>query len=322
MAGYALKRALLILPTLLLVSLVVFAILRVIPGDPALLILNSGGEGGSNTRASAEQLAALRHKLGTDRPLAVQYASWIAGILTLNAGESFITGRSVLSEIVERVPVSAELAAMTAIVSAGIALPLGVIAATHLDTRTDYLVRFVAKAGLSLPIFWTGTLVILGLSALFRWTPPLSYAPLWEQPWENLQQMVWPALVMGFYQMAILASMMRASVLSVLPEPYVQTARAKGVHERTVVTRHVVKNALLPVVTIAGLQFGSLLGGVVILEQIFAVPGVGRLLVDAILQRDYPVVQTTVVMFAGLLVLMNLAVDLSYAWLDPRIRHG
>jgi len=171
MTGYALKRALLILPTLLLVSLVVFAILRVIPGDPALLILNSGGEGGSNTRASAEQLAALRHKLGTDRPLAVQYASWIAGILTLNAGESFITGRSVLSEIVERVPVSAELAAMTAIVSAGIALPLGVIAATHLDTRTDYLVRFVAKAGLSLPIFWTGTLVILGLSALFRWTP-------------------------------------------------------------------------------------------------------------------------------------------------------
>jgi peptide/nickel transport system permease protein len=322
MAGYALKRALLIVPTLVLVSLVVFAILRVIPGDPALLILSSGGEGGSNSRATADQLAALRHKLGTDRPLAVQYASWIEGILTLNAGESFITGRSVLNEIAERVPVSAELAAMTAIVSAGVALPLGIIAATHLDTRTDYLVRFVAKAGLSLPIFWTGTLVILGLSAFFRWTPPLSYAPLWEQPWENLQQMVWPALVMGFYQMAILASMMRASMLSVLPEPYVQTARAKGVHEHTVVTRHVVKNALLPVITIAGLQFGSLLGGIVILEQIFAVPGVGRLLVDAILQRDYPVVQTTVVMFAGLLVLINLAVDLSYAWLDPRIRHG
>jgi peptide/nickel transport system permease protein len=318
---YIVKRLLLAVPTLFLVTVLIFMLLRVLPGDPADLILSGGGDAGGGSRATPEEVAALRSKLGTDRPLPIQYVTWIGGLFKLDAGESFVTGRPVLAEVAGRVPVSAQLALMAAAISTLVAVPLGVIAAARRNTPYDYAARIVSIIGMTAPIFWTGTLVILGLSFAFRWVPPVSYAELWENPLENLQQMIWPALVMGFYHTTILSRMTRASVLAVLGEDYIRTARAKGLREGFVLRRHALRNALLPIITLAGLQFGALLGGVVILEQIFSVPGLGRLLVDAILKRDFPVVQATILFFAGAVVVTTLVVDLLYAWLDPRVSY-
>jgi peptide/nickel transport system permease protein len=317
---YIAKRLLLAIPTLFLVTLLIFVLLRVLPGDPAVLILGGGGDAGG-VRATPAEIAALQVKLGTDQPIPLQYVKWISGLLTLDAGASFVSGRPVLSELLGRLPVSAELALMTIVISTVAALPVGVLAAARRNTAYDYVARIVSTLGMTMPIFWTGTLVILGLSFAFRWVPPVAYVDLWQDPHENLQQMIWPALVMGFYQTTVLARMTRASVLSVLNEDYIRTARAKGLRETILLRRHALRNALLPIVTVAGLQFGALLGGVVILEQIFSVPGLGRLLVESILKRDFPVVQASILFFAVAVTLTTLVVDVLYAWLDPRVSY-
>lgn len=316
MFQYILRRLLVFIPTVLAVSLIVFMLMRVLPGDVATMIL---GEGGSN---KPEDVQRLTSELGLDRPLPVQYADWIFGVIRLDAGSSLWSKEPVLTEIGRRLPLTMELAVLTFIVSMAVALPTGIIAATRRGTWMDYAARIFSVAGLAMPNFWVGTLIVLALVSWFNWSPPLGYAHFFEDPIKNLQQIIWPAVALGYAQAAILSRMTRSSLLEVLREDYVRTAHAKGLRERSVVLRHALRNALLPVVTLSAIQFANVLGGTVVLETVFSLPGLGRYLVDGIGRRDYPVVQTLVLLFACIFVGVNLIVDLLYAVMDPRIRYA
>lgn len=318
MRQYVLRRLLIAVPTLFLVSVAIFLIMRVIPGDVALIIL-SGSEGSGV--ADPKQMDELRHRLGLDQPLPQQYLSWVGGILRLDPGRSLKTDRPIADEIAGALPVTLELIVFSTLVSFCIAIPLGVLSAMHQDTELDYIFRVATVGGLAMPVFWTATLVILILTMAFNWMPPLGFVTLFEDPLKNIQQMVWPVLVLGYYQAAVLGRMTRSQMLEVLRQDYVRTARAKGLRELTLIYAHALKNALLPIVTLSGLQFGVLIGGTMLLEIIFVLPGLGTTLVESILSRDYPIVQTIVLLIAVLQVLVNLAVDMTYAWLDPRIRY-
>jgi peptide/nickel transport system permease protein len=242
-------------------------------------------------------------------------------MVSLNPGDSIFTNEPIPVALRKAIPVTLELAALAILLGLAIAIPVGVLSATHQDTGADYVGRVVAVSGLSLPDFWLGTLVITFAAIWLHWIPPIGYASLWESPWRNLQQFLLPAAVLGFRLSAATMRMTRSTVLEVLREDYVRTAWAKGLAGRLVVYKHALKNALIPVVTIVGGQLGTLLAGTVVVETIFALPGMGRLTVEAILFRDYPVVQTNVMLVAATLVTLNLVVDLTYAWLDPRIRY-
>jgi len=312
------RRLLMLIPILVGVSLLVFIIMRMVPGDVATMILmGPSGELG----ARQEDIAALRHKLGLDRPLPIQYLSWMQGMLTLNVGESLWSGKPVFEEVLERLPLTLELALLSVLISACIALSTGVLSAIRQDTWVDYVFRAVSIAGLSVPNFWMGTLVILILSRYFFWSPPLGYVHVYEDPLTNLQQLIWPALVLGYSLAAVTSRMTRSSMLEVLREDYVRTAWAKGLTEPAVVMRHAFRNALLPVLTLSAIQLGTLIGGTVIMETIFTLPGIGRYLVDSIFHRDYPVTQTIITIMAVKFVFINLIVDLLYGLIDPRIRY-
>ncbi len=317
MSRYLLRRLIATVPVLIGVSLIVFVIMRVAPGDVAQMILS--GESGSG--ASAEEVQQLRHRLGLDRPYYAQYVTFLAGLVRLDPGESLWTGQPILLELGRRIPITLELAVMAVVISWAIALPTGVLSAVFQDTWVDYAFRILSVAGLAVPAFWTGTLLLLLLAQHLHWMPPLGYVSPMDNPRLNVQQFIWPALIIGYATSAILSRMTRSAVLEVLREDYVRTARAKGVRGAVVVGRHVLKNALPPVVTLSAVQMGNLLGGAVISETIFTLPGVGRFLVDAILHRDYPVVQTIVILFAVVVVTLNLLTDVLYAWFDPRTRY-
>jgi len=312
---YVLRRLLLAIPVLLLSSLIVFGLMRVMPGDALTALMAESGSVGER------ELKKLQRELGLDRPYYQQYAIWLWQMVTLNPGYSIFTNEPIAVALKKAIPVSVELATLAMILGLAIAIPIGVISATRQDTASDYLGRIVAVSGLSLPDFWLGTLIITFAAIWFRWIPPLGYASLWEAPRTNLQQFLLPAAVLGYRLAAATMRMTRSTVLEVLREDYVRTAWAKGLAGRMVVYKHALKNALIPVITIIGGQLGTLLAGTVIVETIFALPGMGRLTIEAILYRDYPVVQTNVMLVAGTLVTLNLLVDLSYAWLDPRIRY-
>jgi peptide/nickel transport system permease protein len=314
---YLLKRLLLIVPTLLGVAALVFVIMRVIPGDVALLILG-GDQGGQIDKA---QLAAMHHQLGLDQPLSVQFAKWLWGVLRLDFGASLWTGRPVIEELLVRLPLSLELAVLATIVSVLLAIPLGMLAAARQDTWVDYLVRVVSVGGLAIPSFWIGILIILLLVIRFGWGPPLEYTPPWVDPWANFQQMVWPVITVGYRYAAVTTRMTRSTLLEVMRDDYIRTAWAKGLAERTIVIRHALKNAMLPVIALIGTEFAFLIGGLVVTETVFTLNGVGRFVVDAVAHRDYPVVQALVFVIAGSFVIVNLLVDLTYAWFDPRIRY-
>ena len=317
MSRYLLRRLIATVPVLIGVSLIVFVIMRVAPGDVAQMILS--GESGSG--ASAEEVQQLRHRLGLDRPYYAQYLTFLAGLVRLDPGESLWTSQPILLELGRRIPITLELAVMAVVISWAIALPTGILSAVFQDTWVDYVFRVFSVAGLAVPAFWTGTLLLLLLAQHLHWMPPLGYVSPMDNPRLNVQQFIWPALIIGYATSAILSRMTRSAVLEVLREDYVRTARAKGVRGAVVVGRHVLKNALPPVVTLSAVQMGNLLGGAVISETIFTLPGVGRFLVDAILHRDYPVVQTIVILFAVVVVTLNLLTDVLYAWFDPRTRH-
>jgi peptide/nickel transport system permease protein len=316
MRMYLVKRLALVGPTLLGVATIVFVLLRVVPGDVVLLRL--AGEGG---RVAEETLRAERARLGLDRPLWRQYVDWVAGLARGDLGLSMWTGRPVSQEIRLRLGLSLELTILATVVSVVVAIPLGILAALHRATWIDYSLRAFTLIGLSMPSFWVGVMTILMLLVLFRWSPPLTFTPIWEDPVANLSQLAWPALVVGFRSVALSARMMRSSLLEVLGEDYVRTARAKGLAERGVVRRHAVRNALLPVVTVVGLEAAVILGGLVVTEQVFSLNGLGRLLLEAVTRRDYTLTQGLVMLSASAFVAMNLLVDLCYAWLDPRIRY-
>ena len=320
MQYYAARRVLLFVPTMVILSLLVFLFLRIIPGDPAELILG-GGVGGSGS-FSEEDLNNVRKALGTDRPLHVQYGSWIWDVLHGDFGTSYSKNTSISGELKDRIPLTLELAALAMAISFVLALPLGVISAVTQNSPFDYLSRIVSFVGVAVPNFVVGLVTIYLLVQLFGWIPPFGYAAPWEGLGRNLEQMIFPAITLAVFMMAFIARVTRSSMLEVLREDYIRTARAKGLGERTVVFLHALKNASLPILTVSGWGFGILLGGSVIVEQIFALPGLGSFLVDAIFARDYPVIQAEVFVIAGMVLLVNLVVDLLYGFLDPRIRFG
>lgn len=303
----------------MLVTGLLFVLLRVIPGDPAILILTGGtGEG----QFSPQDLANLRAKLGTDQPLYLQYARWMGDLLRGDLGTAMFYGTSIRSEIGARFPVTLELAVLSAIVSWSLAIPLGAFSALRRDSALDYATRIFVFLGVSIPIFVTGIVIVYLLVRLFNWFPPIGYASLWTDPPRNLQQMIFPALALAFFELNFTARITRSAFLEVLGEDYIRTARAKGLPQRRITYVHALKNALLPVVTVMGWSFGRLLGGSIIIERIFLVPGMGTLLLDAVVRRDYTLIQGIVLVFTSVVLAANLVVDLLYAWLDPRIRYA
>ena len=314
---YFVRRLLSVVPTLVLVSVIIFGIMRVLPGDVALMVL-IGPDGEGNP--TAEELATVRTELGLDRPLIVQYSSWLLGMAKLDVGKSLWSGEPVFKELFKRFPLSAELGLFAVTISLIIAVPLGIVAAVKRGTLVDYVARVFALGGLSIPSFWVGVLVILTLVTYFSWTAPLGYVGPLQNPWTNFQQLVFPALALGYAEAALVSRLVRSSLLEVLREDYVRTARSKGLKERHVIIRHALRNSLLPVITVLGITVAGIIGGTVVMETVFTLPGVGRYMVDAINHRDYPVVQTLTFLFALVYALVNLSVDLIYAVIDPRIR--
>ena len=315
MYKYVLRRVLLAVPVLVLSSLIVFGLMRVMPGDALTALMAESGNVGE------KELQKLRKDLGLDLPYYQQYLVWVWQMVSFNPGDSIFTNEPIPVALRKAIPVTLELATLAMILGLVIAIPIGVLSATHQDRLSDYVGRVVAVSGLSMPEFWLGTLVITFAAIWFHWMPPIGYVSFWESPWKNLQQFLVPAAILGFRLSAATMRMTRSTVLEVLREDYVRTAWAKGLAGKIVVYKHALKNALIPVVTIVGGQLGVLLAGTVVVETIFALPGMGRLTVEAILYRDYPVVQTNVMLVAGTLVTLNLLVDMTYAWLDPRIRY-
>jgi peptide/nickel transport system permease protein len=316
MQRYVIGRLLLMIPTLLGVAILTFAIMRVVPGDVVLLrYTQSGGS------VPEEIIERERKLLGLDKPLHEQFADYMTGIVRLDFGRSFWTDRPVTEEIAGRLGISLELAILATLLATTLALPLGVLAAVKQDTWIDYAIRVFSIGGLAMPSFWLGIMAILLLVILFHWAPPLIFVPIWEDPMENLAQLIWPAIVVGYRYSAVATRMTRSSVLEVLREDYVRTARAKGLRETLVIVRHALRNSLLPVVTVISLEFAFLFGGLVVTEQVFNVNGLGKLLVDAVSHRDYTLVQALVLLFSFVFVFVNFVVDLLYGVMDPRIRY-
>lgn len=313
MGLYIMRRLLAMVPVLLLVSMVVFSLLHLTPGDPALSIL---GE-----EATPQQVEALRNKLGLNQPIPVQYVKWLGAVLRGDLGRSVRSNQPVSEAIAERLPVTVELALLSMVISLAIAIPAGIISAMRRNSLVDTTATLVALLGVSLPNFFLAILLILIFGVKLGWLPPFGYQPLNMGLAENLRRMILPAITLGTALAAIVTRMMRSSLLEVLDQDYVRTARAKGLSESRMIRAHALKNALMPVVTIVGLQIGGLLGGAIITESIFVLPGIGRLLVDAIFQRDFPLVQGVVLFVSLAFLFSNFAVDLLYAYLDPRIRY-
>jgi peptide/nickel transport system permease protein len=317
MGKYIVRRFLLMFPTLLGVAAVIFLLLRVIPGDVVEAKLMSG----EGQAATAGVMAAERAKLGLDQPVWKQFALWVWGLLHLDLGVSMWTGAPITEEIKLRFALSLQLAIMATVVATVLAIPLGILSALRQDTWVDYVVRIFSIAGLAVPSFWLGILMILGLLIVFKWLPPMVYTPFWVNPWQNLAQLIWPALAVGYRYSAVATRMTRSSMLEVLREDYIRTARAKGLWLKLILVRHALKNAMLPVVTVIGLEFAFLLGGLVVTEQVFNLNGLGLLFVQAIARRDYTLTQALVLLVAFTFIFVNFLMDVAYAWLDPRIRH-
>ena len=315
MHRYIIRRLLLMIPTLLGVAMLVFLLLRVAPGD--IVMLKYAGTGAF---APQEALDQERAQLGLDKPLWEQFVRWIWGIVRLDFGNSMWTGRPITEEILIRLELSLQLAIMATVVAILLAIPLGTIAALKQDTWVDYFVRVFSIAGLAMPSFWLGILIILFFLIVFKWLPPLTFTSFAVDPKANLAQLIWPALAVGYRYSAMATRMTRSSVLEVLREDYIRTARAKGLWEKLILSRHALKNAMLPVITVIGLEFAFLIGGLVVTEQVFNLNGIGMLFVESITRRDYTMTQALVLLVSFAFILVNFIVDLLYAWLDPRIR--
>ena len=318
MGRYTVKRISLFIPTVLLMTILVFVVMRIIPGDPAISILEGDG-GGSYT---IEDLERVRAELGTDRNLFIQYVGWIGGIMQGDFGDSFWFKSPVMTELGDRIPRTLELAVMAIVMAVLFSVPLGIMSAIKPDSWLDLGARTFTIIGIAIPNFLVAVLMILFLLAVFDWLPPLGYVELWEDPLKNLQQMIFPAIALAIYDMAFIARVTRSAMMEVLREDYMRTARSKGLSERVVLVRHGLKNAILPILTISGWQFARLFEGAVIIESIFLIPGVGRILIEAIFHRDFPMIQAVIVVIGAGVLLINLVVDLLYGWLDPRIRYN
>jgi peptide/nickel transport system permease protein len=311
-----LNRLLLMIPTLIGVAVLVFFMLRIVPGDVVEVKLR--GDGGNVTQ---EVIDMERKRFGLDRPILVQFKDWMIGLATLDLGTSMWTERPVIEEISLRLELSLEVAILATMFAVLLAVPLGTVAALMRDTWVDYTVRIFTIGGLSIPSFWFGMLIMLSLLAFFNWLPPITFTPIYVDPVANLTQLIWPAMAVGYRYCAVTARMIRSSLLEVMTEDYIRTARAKGVFEKLVVSRHALRNALLPAITVIGLEFAFLIGGLVVTEQVFNLNGIGQLFVQSVSRNDFMLIQGMVMMIAVFYVFVNLIVDLLYAVFDPRIRY-
>jgi peptide/nickel transport system permease protein len=315
MRRYIVGRLLLMIPTLVGVAILTFVIMRAVPGD--IVALKYAGSPVPQSVIDEE-----RHLLGLDKPMWEQFVVWMGDIARFDLGTSLWTGNSVVEEIQVRFPLSLELAFIATLLAIAIALPLGVIAAVRQDSWVDYAIRVFSIGGLAMPSFWIGILMILTTLTIWGWAPPLTFTPFTEDPIANLAQLILPAIAVGYRYSAVSLRMTRSTVLEVLREDYVRTARAKGLRETIVVMRHALRNALLPVVTVISLEFAFLIGGLVVTEQVFNLNGIGKLLVDAVAHRDYTLIQAIVLLLAAVFVFINFLVDMIYVVLDPRIRYS
>jgi peptide/nickel transport system permease protein len=315
-AGFAARRFLLAIPTIIGISIIIFLMVRLMPGDIVDVLL------GGDAVATEEQKQQVREQLGLTGSYPEQYWRWASGAVTGDLGDSYRNAEPV-SDILERaVPITLELMILALLIATLIGVPLGVISAVRRDSVSDYASRVGGLIGVSIPSFWLATLLLLFTSRVFGWVPPITYVPFFDDPLANLSQFILPAISISVFTLAIVMRMVRATMLEVLSQDYVRTARAKGVKHRLVVYRHALRNALIPVVTIIGFEIGILMGGAAIVEIIFGLPGVGYVLLQSIFNRDYPVVQGATVLIAVIFVLANTLVDIVYGWLDPRISHG
>jgi peptide/nickel transport system permease protein len=315
MLRYVLQRILLMIPTLLGVAVLVFFLLRIMPGDVVLMMYSDAAN------IPKHVIEMERARLGLDQPLHIQFFKWIGGALQGDFGISMWTGKPVAQEIAVRLELSLQVAIMATILAILIALPLGTLSALFKDTWIDHVIRVISIAGLAIPSFWLGMLIILSLLTFFAWHPPLMFTPFFENPKANLSQLIWPAIAVGYRYSAVATRMTRSSILEVLQEDYIRTARAKGVFEHLVIARHAMRNAMLPVVTVIGLEFAFLIGGLVVTEQVFNLNGIGKLFVQAVARGDYTMIQALVLLVATCFIVVNFAIDLLYAALDPRIRY-
>ena len=311
------------LPTLLGAAILVFFLLRAIPGDVCEVRL-----AGSGLYVDEAEIELCREKLGLTKPLFVQFVDFVTGYFRWDLGDSMWTGKPVTEEIAVRFPLSLQGAIMATVVAVLFAIPLGAISAIKQDTWIDYVVRSFSIAGIAMPSFWLGILIILGLLIGTQhffgtpWMPPITYVPLYEDPLRNLSQLIWPAVATGYRYSAVATRMTRSALLEVLREDYIRTARAKGMIEKIIINRHALKNAMLPVLTIIGIEFAFLMGGLVVTEQVFNLNGIGKLFVESVQAQDFAMTQQLVMLVVLIAVLTNFVVDLFYAWLDPRIRYG
>jgi peptide/nickel transport system permease protein len=322
MFRYVVKRLLLMIPTLFGAAVLIFLLMRAIPGDICYLRLAAGGG-----TVAPDVLRICRAELGLDQPLIAQFLTFIKGLVTFDFGKSMWTNRPIIEEIGLRFQLSLQVAIMATLTAILIAIPLGTISAVRQNTWIDYFVRTFTIAGIAMPSFWLGILIILGILITSKawfgvaWMPPIRYVPLWEDPWYNLSMLIWPALATGYRYSAVATRMTRSALLEVLREDNVRTARAKGLYEKLVINRHALRNALLPVVTVLGIEFAFLMGGLVVTEQVFNLNGLGKLFVESVLNHDYQMTQILVMLVVAIFAFTNFVVDILYAWLDPRIRY-
>lgn len=315
MQAYIARRLLALLPTLFFASLIVFMSMRLIPGDVIDLML------AQNDVATSQDRARIEAALGLDQPLLTQYFSWVGGALQGDLGRSLWQNTPVTEQLAATLPITFELGFLALLIALSVALPIGIYSAMRQDTTGDYVVRSFSLLMLAIPSFWLGTLVMVFPSVWWRWSPPLAYTPFFEDPIANLSHMLVPAILLGLSMSAVTMRMTRTMMLEVLRQDYIRTARAKGLSENLMIARHALRNGLIPVVTLIGLQVPLLIGGAVILEQIFVVPGMGLLLLEAVFQRDYPVISGIFLVVGVGVLVINLLIDLSYGFLDPKVRH-
>lgn len=316
MRAYLLTRVVAMVPTLVGVTLLVFLMIRLIPGNVVDQMIGTEGN------VSEETKQAARAFFGLDRPLYEQYGAWMGGVVRGDFGKSWRSGLPVLQLIWDRFAVTLEVTAGALLISLVIGVPLGIVSAVRENTPLDHVVRIASLFSLSIPIFWQAAMLILAFSLWFRWTPPVEYTSLTANPWQNAQQFILPCCALGTVVAAQFMRMTRSSLLEVMRQDYVRTARAKGLAERVVVIGHALRNSLIPIITVIGAQIGYLLGGAIVTEEVFTLPGIGRLVLNAVYQRDYPLVQGTILFIALVFMLTNLIVDLLYGFLDPRIRYA
>ncbi|HET7410017.1 MAG TPA: ABC transporter permease [Paracoccaceae bacterium] len=319
---YVLKRLVLMIPTILGAAFFTFFLLRLMPGD--VCEMKVGADGGIYDPAAVE---LCRENLGLNRPIFVQFGDFVWGIATFDYGDSMWTGRPIMHEVGLRFELSLQVALMATAVSIVIAIPLGTISAVYQNSWIDLFVRTFSIAGIAIPSFWLGIMIILAILSVSemltgtRWSPPIEYVPIWEDPWYNLSMLIWPALATGYRYSAVATRMTRSSLLEVLREDYIRTARAKGLMEKLIINRHALGNAMLPVVTIIGIEFAFLMGGLVVTEQVFNLNGLGRLLVQSVTLNDFAMTQAIVMIIVLVFVVTNFFIDILYGWLDPRIRY-